>query len=133
MDWALSYIPAWNSYIAIMLFWVPMVVCFVGYSFRGLAAIRTDLVNRKSYLNHETNHYEPKATFGAFLWALFVSILPVGNLIATLFDVGKEVISEILNFPLIPKPVSRPPAPERATRDEDGPVSSPRYYGEPRR
>ena len=93
-----------NSIFGILLYWVPMSLCIVGYTIRTFRNYREDLNKRKT-----EQFYTPTDTIGSLIGRWIVTILPILNLWASLFDVAPELfgnlfkrIEIIFNQPLVP-------------------------------
>jgi len=87
------------SYLALYTYWVPLVICFVTYFARLVKAYHTDMATR----NRE--FYTPQLTIGAIVLMFFLSLTPVVNMFAMVFDCLDSVIKWIgktLDFGLIP-------------------------------
>lgn len=94
----------WNSTLGILLFWVPLAFCLFGYTLRTAKNYRKDLARRES----ET-FYHPTDTIGALMGRALVSIIPVANIWAAMFDLAPEVfgrlfkwLGQVFDQPLVP-------------------------------
>jgi hypothetical protein len=94
-----------NPWIAVCLYWAPLALCAYGYLMRTWFNYRKDVETRK-----KEPHYYPTDTIGSLIGRAVVTILPVGNLLAAIFDVAPEVfgrffkwIGRVFNQPLVPK------------------------------
>lgn len=98
-----------NSTIAISLFWVPTIICVVGYIIQCIKDYKNDFVN------HTSQYYVPTLTVGKILGRMAASFLPVINIflalsqffgiIADIFEAawrGIEWLGKKLNIPLVP-------------------------------
>lgn len=104
-DWVLHY---WaNVYIAISLYWLPLVLCLVGYIVRTWKDYRNDVERREK----SPRVYYPILTIGHIIGRGVVSIIPVANLMAAIFDVAPELFSGF--FKWIGKVFDQPLVPER--------------------
>lgn len=104
MNWIIENISAWNSWMVLLLYWVPLALCVCGYSVDFVRLYRQDLAARAGLL------YVPKLTVGWVLSAVAVALLPVINLGFAAFDVAPRVfggffdwMGKVFNTPLVPK------------------------------
>lgn len=103
IDWTLGL---WaNKWIAFGLYWVPLAFCAVGYVMRTARNFRHD----RSERNRKGAHYHPTDTLGTLIGRGIVSIIPIANFCAALFDLSPEVfgrffrwIERVFNVPLVP-------------------------------
>lgn len=110
MNWLIENIPAWNSFLGILLYWVPLTVCLLGYTMRTMKDIKKDVSKRAAAdADPKNSYYSPTITIGKILGRLFASICPIWNLLAALFDIGGDLIGNIVGFladkftqPLVP-------------------------------
>lgn len=95
----------WNSRLAIALYWVPFSFCLYGYTVR---TFKRYIVDRKI---RETPGaiYIPKEKIGTLLGRALVTITPIANLWAAMFDLAPKmfsslfsVIEKIFDQPLVP-------------------------------
>ena len=124
-----------NFYHAIILFahnyefyvyWLPAILCVIGYGFRSVndyykdLDTRADVIKRKAEYDSKPeasrpivfyNNYTPSLTVGKVVGRMFVAFIPVINIITTVFrflpQLGSEVIkawNRWLNIPFVPKP-----------------------------
>lgn len=87
------------SHLALFTYWIPLAICFVTYFARLIKSYRRDLTARSR------EYYEPELTVGAIVLMFFLSLTPVINMFAMVFDCLDSVIKWIgrtLNFGLIP-------------------------------
>jgi hypothetical protein len=103
IDWVLGL---WaNKWIAFLLYWVPAAFCAVGYLLRTARNFRKDRAKRVEV----GAYYHPTDTLGTLIGRAVVTILPIGNLLAGLFDLSPEVfgrfftwIGKVFDQPLVP-------------------------------
>lgn len=103
IDWTLSI---WaNQWIAFGLYWAPLAFCAVGYFARTMRNFTKDRSERIK----PGGYYVPTDTLGTLIGRAVVTLLPVGNLLAAVFDLAPEVfgrffkwISRVFNHPLVP-------------------------------
>lgn len=94
----------WNSTLGILLFWVPLAFCLVGYTLRTAKNYRKDVAKRLS-----DGFYHPTDTIGTLIGRALVSVIPVANIWAAMFDLAPEVFSglfkwlgKVFDQPLVP-------------------------------
>lgn len=103
----------WNGLLGIALYWVPLVFCVVFYTARTASGYMADKVQReqaiKARASGKTGIYYPRETIGRILGRALVSVVPVANLWAALFDLSPKVFSrlfrwlgEVFDQPLVP-------------------------------
>jgi hypothetical protein len=103
----MSYIEAWiraNFLLSSLLYWVPLTFCVVGYTWRTWTNFRKDRKARENDKN-----YYPTDTVGSLVGRALVSVLPLANMWAALFDLSPEVfgrlftwIGKVFDQPLVP-------------------------------
>jgi hypothetical protein len=119
-DWLLNF--EWNGLLGILLYWVPLLFCALFYTIRTAEGYMADKRNlaldveerRKEQgtpyrsLQH---YYHPTETIGGILGRALVSVTPVANIWAALFDLSPKVFSRLFGWlgkvfdqPLVPKP-----------------------------
>ena len=108
-----------NSLVGILLYWVPTALCIVGYTVRTFRNVQTDVKRRKECEVAERmakvtetrscSYYTPTDTIGSLLGRALVSILPIANLWAAMFDVAPimfkrifDLFDKVFNQPLVP-------------------------------
>jgi hypothetical protein len=103
----------WNGWLGIALYWVPLVFCVVFYTARTAEGYMKDKRAREdAYLKRAANgtgFYYPEETLGRILGRAVVSVCPVANLWAALFDLSPKVfgrffnlLSRVFDQPLVP-------------------------------
>ena len=126
IDWIVTRIPQWDSYLALALYWIPVVVCLVGYAilsvrmyYKDVEARATAISNREKQRQDAANgvtgtryystFYLPKLTVGWLVGHALISFIPVLNIWMSLFDVLPRVASNVvrtlgrvLNIPFVP-------------------------------
>lgn len=120
IDWVLKY---WaNVWIAVGLYWLPLALCAFGYFLRTwrdvqkdkaarFESLRTDPPPGRERVGWYAPSYHPSVTIGTLLGRGLVSICPIANLCAAIFDVAPELfgkffewIGRVFDQPLVPKP-----------------------------
>ncbi len=102
-SWALRI---WSdAWLAGLLYWLPLGFCAVGYIARTARNFATDRRERV----RPGAFYRPTDTLGSLIGRALVTMLPVGNLLAAIFDLSPEVfgkffewIGKVFNQPLVP-------------------------------
>jgi hypothetical protein len=96
------------------LYWAPLTFCAVFYTVRTAGAYMEDKSNRaKAELarmaGNKVAYYYPSETLGRILGRALVTVLPVANLWAALFDLSPKVFSrlfealgKVFDQPLVP-------------------------------
>lgn len=93
-----------TTWFGILLYWMPLVLCFYGYTLRTWKNIQYEKKARS-----EADYYTPSETVGTLMARLLYTIVPVVNLFAAIFDVSPEVfksflswLRDVFSFPLVP-------------------------------
>jgi len=94
-----------------LLYWLPVCVCTVGYIARTYNNYQKDLKARAEWVSDSINHYyTPTDTVGTLIGRGIVSLVPVANLLAAVFDVAPrllgnffKMLGDIFDQPLVPK------------------------------
>lgn len=108
MNWILHY---WgNLYIALGLFWLPLVLDLVGYALRTWHEYQRDLQRRAAEDPEKGRFYYPELMIGHIVGRFLVSLIPIANLFAAIFNVAPELfgrffqwVGKVLDYPLVPK------------------------------
>lgn len=103
IDWVLGL---WaNKWIAFGLYWVPLAFCAVGYILRTGRNFKKDRAARVK----PGGIYYPTDTLGTLIGRGLVTVIPVANFGAAVFDLAPEVfgrffdwIGRVFNQPLVP-------------------------------
>lgn len=112
MNWIIEKLPAWNSWIALLLYWLPLALCAYGYTVRSFQRIAKDRQRREDALTHKHSYscYLPDITVGTLIGYVILSVAPVANLFAAIFDVAPKVfgsfidmLGRVFDIPLVPK------------------------------
>lgn len=107
IEWFETFITnhAWNGWLAIGLYWAPLSLCAFGYTVRSWRNYQKDMEKRA-----KEEHYYPSETLGDLIGRALVTVLPIANLWAALFDMAPEVFGRFFNWigrvfsqPLVPK------------------------------
>jgi len=99
-----------NGTLAILLYWLPLVLCTYGY------AVRTGYDIAKDKRECHKQYYTPELRIGTLIGRGIAAIVPVVNLLCAIFDVAPEVFSrfftwigEVFNQPIVSKKYVEPP------------------------
>lgn len=91
---------------AIVVYWLPLSFCAAGYTVRTWRRFSADRRRRDT----DGRNYYPTDTIGSLIGRAFVTVLPIGNAWAALFDLAPELfreffewVSKVFNQPLVPK------------------------------
>jgi hypothetical protein len=110
IDWILNF--RFNTPLAILLYWLPLVICVVGYTLRTVKEFHDDIDKRQEVELSNMQHrgYYPTLTVGHILGRALLTVIPVANLWAGMFDVGYDMlrgffrwIGRVFDQPLVPK------------------------------
>lgn len=102
----------WNAPIAYLLYWLPLAFCLVGYTVRTLDLIHDDYTKRdQAERQHATyGYYYPEMTIGRLIGFMLLTVCPIANLFAAIFNVAPSAFvclfnlcGKILDQPLVPK------------------------------
>ena len=109
MNWIIAHIPDWNSLLALILFWLPMALCAYGYTIEFVKKYRAELAAREK-AREPDHYYNPSLTLGWIVGHVFITAMPVANLVAAVFSIAPKVFSDlfdwfgrVLDVPLVPK------------------------------
>lgn len=119
MDRIQSLIPAWNGLIALVVFWLPLLLCLYGYAVRSAREFANDRAGRANAelpASQSNGYYEPSITVGTLVGRLLASVVPIINLVVAIFDVAPEVFGDF--FKWFGKAFDIPLVPKRAKRQE---------------
>lgn len=104
----------YNGIIAIVAYWIPMLLCLVGYTCKTWKEYREE-VERSKKLQASNVSYTTNLTIGVIVNRICATFLPVLNIVAIAFDIGWPMVStlvrmvtNILDIPLIKPYVSTP-------------------------
>ena len=106
IEWLQETFIWWTSgWIGLLVYWVPAALCVVGYTFETISDYRRDVERRLEAQKSERDWYRPELKIGTILWRALISFVPVGNVIALIFDVLSqyaELVVRFLSIPLVP-------------------------------
>lgn len=110
MNWIAAHIPAWNSWIALLLYWLPLVMCAYGYAVEFVQLYRDEIRARAKAEADEKAYYSPTLTLGWIVGHVVITIVPIVNLLAAVFDAAPKAFGDFftwlgkaLDIPLVPK------------------------------
>jgi hypothetical protein len=100
-----AFIPS-NKWIAFVAYWVPFIFCSFGYIVRTCRNYKNDRQERLL----RGNSYSPTDTIGTLIGRGLITIIPLANVCAALFDLSPEIfgkffkwLSRVFNQPLVPR------------------------------
>lgn len=99
----LEYVPSLTTFAGVLLYWVPMVVCVIGYSFKLNDVLKEEFAKRDKALAGE-GYYTPSLTVGKLLFYGFLCIIPVVNLWLAVVEFLPKYIGrffKIFDIPLV--------------------------------
>jgi hypothetical protein len=104
IDTIMSY---WaHRWFAVSFYWAPLVLCAIGY----LAKTANEIYEDRKARDTNPERYVPKITIGHLIGRALLSICPIGNLGAALFDIAPDMcggffkwIGRVFNQPIVPK------------------------------
>lgn len=129
MKWLMDYLNGFhfNTALAVWLYWVPLLVCVIGYLVRTVQDYRKDLAVRSKceedradyfanlvsetdrHYRRPPDEYRPKLTVGRILARVLAAGVPAVNLCAAICDIGPpmfrrffEILGKTFDFPLVP-------------------------------
>lgn len=115
-----------NPWIAMMLYWLPLSICALGYTLRTFENYHKDLAARTAYVSalaeakrkdddgrsmRGVDYYSPTDKIGTLIGRALVTLCPIANVWAAVFDVSPRMFSRIIqrveaifDQPLVPRP-----------------------------
>jgi hypothetical protein len=94
-----------NTRLGIVVYWIPLFFCAYGYTVRTWINYQKDVLDRSI-----DKYYYPTDTIGDLIGRGLITIMPVGNLLAAIFDVAPRLfesffraLKKIFTQPLVPK------------------------------
>lgn len=105
IDWIKDVATWWTTgWLGMLLYWVPASFCLIGYTVKCWGDVAHDIATR------DKPHYVPGITIGTIIGRSVLSVIPVANLWAGLFDVAPMMfgkffkwIDRAFNVPLVPR------------------------------
>lgn len=108
-----------TNMMGIYLYWLPLLVCALGFTIRTWVNFQQDHQSRSVYETHraEKRHtnvyvetYRPTDTIGTLIARAIVTFVPIANLWVALFDLTPMMLSRYLgaigklfDIPLVPR------------------------------
>jgi Ca2+/H+ antiporter len=112
IDWIKDVAAWWTTgLLGMLLYWLPLAFCLVGYTLRCWQDVRHDLQKRQeAEEKQKLAYYQPSITVGTILGRAVVSVVPVANITAGVFDLAPRLFGDFFNwlgrvfdFPLVGK------------------------------
>lgn len=101
-----------TSMIGVILYWIPMVFCAVGYVILTSYWYQKDFKNRAEARASTVDTmigYTPSLTLGDLIWRVFLTLCPLVNIGAACFHVFPDLfedfykwLKKVFNQPLVP-------------------------------
>ena len=90
IEWISNWFLMFNftGRMGVMLFWVPMTLCAYGY------ITRTFQNYRKCCEARDSDKYFQSDTIGTIIGRTIVTVMPILNLLAAIFDLGPMIFSK---------------------------------------
>ena len=95
-----------TSMMGMLLYWLPLAICAIGYSIETWVNYQKDLTDRA----RQGENYRPTDTVGDLIGRALVTTIPLANLWVAVFCSGPEYlgnffrrIGALFNQPLVPK------------------------------
>lgn len=106
IDWIKDVATWWTTgWLGMLLYWLPTSFCLVGYTLRCWSDVRHDLKVRDI-----EKWYHPSITIGTIIGRSILSVIPVANLWAAMFDVAPKLFGDFIDWlgrvftiPLVPR------------------------------
>jgi len=97
---------AFTGDVGVWTYWIPLVLCAVGYTIRTIKQIQ----HIKAYELGENVRYVQDLTVGTVLWRVVLTVTPIVNVLALSFSLGFDMlgwmwkwIENILDIKLVSK------------------------------
>lgn len=97
-----------NSILGICLYHLPLIICLLYYSIKSIRNYLIDKKHRMLKQQHITDYYYPTDTIGMLLERFIVCIVPIINLMSTIFVIMPDVceryfviINDFLSKPVV--------------------------------
>ena len=105
----IKYFTDINTVLGILIYWVPLLFCSTFYFIRTCRNYIHDK-NKRVEAEQINCFYYPTDTIGDLIGRGVVSIVPIANLLAAVFDLAPEVFGKFFKYleitfnqPLVPK------------------------------
>lgn len=105
-----------NSVLGICIYWLPLLLCLIGYTIRTARNLQQDKKDRSAVEKGEntstgSSFYRPTDTLGDLIGRALISFIPIANFWAAVFDISPQLFCKV--FEWIAKTFSQPLVPER--------------------
>lgn len=91
IDWTIESLIWWTSgWLGLLVYWVPVAFCLFGYLIKSWGDYRRDV------LASEKQHYTPRLRVGTIIGRAIISVIPIANLFAGIFDVAPRLFGEFI-------------------------------------
>ncbi len=112
IDYVLSF--QFNSLLGLLLYWVPLVLCLIGYTARTWNDYKHEIVRREQCVKDRYSYF-PNLTVGVVLSRIFSSVVPGFNIMALVFSISGPMLASIWEFfsAVFSMPLVRPHEPKR--------------------
>jgi len=105
IEWLQNAANWWTTGIlGLILYYLPLTLCAYGYTVRTYKTYRRDIESRES-----RSVYTPELKVGTIIGYGLVTIIPIANLCAAVFDIAPEVfhdffewLGKVFDMPLVP-------------------------------
>ena len=84
---------AFTGEIGMWTYWLPLVLCAIGYSVRTFKQIQL----LKVYHLDKHARYVEDLTVGTVLWRVILTVTPIVNIFALSFSLLSDMVSTVLN------------------------------------
>ncbi len=110
-----------TNWLGLLLYWLPAALCLYGYTIRIWYRYQNDYAKRSAAEKvkelraagskdvYSSGTYIPSLTVGSILGYALLTIIPIANLFAAIFDVAPKVFSSLIKYlekvfnqPLVP-------------------------------
>lgn len=79
--------------MGIWTYWIPLVLCAIGYSYRTYVQIQ----DIKRYSKDKHAHYVPDLTVGTIVWRMFLTVTPIVNILSFSFSILEDMVRKLCN------------------------------------
>jgi len=113
IDWIIRFsveTMTFNSIFGICLYWLPFTLCIFGYTLRTARNVQKDK-QKRSEAEKSNSIYRPTDTIGSLIGRALISIIPIANLWAAIFDISPVLVAKLFDW--IGKTFDQPLVPTR--------------------
>ena len=107
----IAHIPQW---VVVAFYWIPLILCTVGYTVRTAKEIKHDVNDRRQSDLSPHAYYYPSVTVGTIVGRLLLTAAPLINIAAFVTDLGLDMISR--TYELACKAFDHPLVPSRRVK-----------------